>query len=114
MRFYEAMQGRPPLGVYADRMTWIYAVALFVGALMALGWVVGVAIGTWVDGWEFIDPERRFGGFGRALVAGLIGFGMAGMSASYGGWPPVLAFCGAGVGALAMVAVARYFGPENA
>lgn len=106
------MRGRRPVAVYADGMTPIYAVALLIGALLALGWVVGVAIGTWVDGWEFADPDRRFGGTGRAIVAGLIGFGMAGMSASFGGWPPVLAFCGAGAGAGAMVLVARYFGPD--
>ena len=108
------MRGGPFLGVYADRMIPIYAVTLLVGSLMALAWVVGVAIGTWVDGWEFVDPERRFGVFGRTLVAGSIGFGMAGMSASFGGWPPILAFCGAGFGALAMVLVARHFGPDSA
>jgi hypothetical protein len=39
---------------------------------------------------------------------------MAGMSASFGGWPPVLAVLGAIAGAAAMVAVARVFGPDAA
>ena len=92
----------------------IYAIALFAGFLMLLAWIVGVAIGTWVDGWEFADPENRFGVGGRSIVAGLVGFGMAGMSASFGGWPPALAIFGAFAGAAAMVAVARVFGPDAA
>jgi hypothetical protein len=39
---------------------------------------------------------------------------MAGMSASFGGWPPVFAVLGAIAGAAAMVAVARVFGPDAA
>ena len=50
-----------PIPVYADVMVPVYAIALFVGFLMLLAWIVGVAIGTWVDGWEFADPESRFG-----------------------------------------------------
>lgn len=92
----------------------VYAIALFAGFLMLLAWIVGVAVGTWVDGWEFADPERRFGALGRSIVAGVVGFGMAGMSASFGGWPPVLAVFGALAGAAAMVAVARVFGPDAA
>jgi hypothetical protein len=92
----------------------VYAIALFVGFLLLLVWIVGVGIGTWVEGWEFADPERRFGFVGRSIVAGLVGFGMAGMSASFGGWPPVLAVVGAIGGAAAMVAVARVFGPDAA
>jgi len=91
----------------------LYAIALFIGFLLLLAWIVGVAVGTWVEGWEFADPERRFGVVGRSVVAGTVGFGMAGMSASFGGWPPVLAFFGAVAGAGAMVVVARFFGPES-
>ncbi|MCL1692697.1 MAG: hypothetical protein M3096_03330 [Actinomycetia bacterium] len=91
----------------------VYAIALFVGFLLLLAWIVGVGIGSWVEGWEFADPERRFGFAGRSIVAGLVGFGMAGMSASFGGWPPALAILGALAGAAAMVAVARVFGPDT-
>ena len=103
-----------PIPVYADVMVPVYAIALFVGFLMLLAWIVGVAIGTWVDGWEFADPESRFGAVGRSIVAGVVGFGMAGMSASFGGWPPALAILGALAGAAAMVIVARVFGPDTA
>lgn len=103
-----------PIPVYADVMVPVYAIALFVGFLMLLAWIVGVAIGTWVDGWEFADPESRFGVVGRSIVAGVVGFGMAGMSASFGGWPPALAILGALAGAAAMVVVARVFGPDTA
>jgi hypothetical protein len=95
-------------------MVAVYAIALLVGFLMLLAWIVGVAVGTWVDGWEFADPERRFGAAGRSVVAGTVGFGMAGMSASFGGWPTPLALLGALAGAAAMVLVARFFGPETA
>lgn len=98
--------------VYADGMIPAYAVALLVGFLMLLAWIVGVAVGTWVDGWESADPELRFGTVGRSIVAGIVGFGMAGMSASFGGWPPMLAIVGALAGAAALVVVARVFGPE--
>jgi len=92
----------------------VYAISLFLGFLLLLAWIVGVAVGSWVEGWEFADPERRFGATGRSVVAGVVGFGMAGMSASFGGWPPALAILGALAGALAMVVVARFFGPDTA
>jgi len=92
----------------------VYAIAPFVGVLVLLAWIVGVAVGTWVDGWEGVDPEARFGGVGRSTVAGVAGFGIAGMSASFGGWPSVPAFLGVVAGAAAMVAVARALGPDTA
>jgi hypothetical protein len=92
-------------------MVWVYAAALAVGFVALLLWIVGVALGTWVEGWEFADPERRFGATGRSVVAGVVGFGMAGMSATFAGWQPVLAFVAAALGAAAVVAVARVFAP---
>jgi uncharacterized membrane protein AbrB (regulator of aidB expression) len=92
----------------------VYAVALIVGFLLLVAWIVGVAIGAWVEGWEFADPERRLGAKGRFTVAGVVGFGMAGMSASFGGWPPALAFVGAVAGGIGMIVVARVFGPDTA
>jgi hypothetical protein len=43
----------------------------------------------------------------------IIGFPMAGMSASFGGWPPALAFVGAVAGGIGMIVVARVFGPDT-
>jgi len=90
-------------------MVWVFALALSAGILMLLAWIAGVGIGTWVDGWEFADPERRFGAPGRSIVAGAIGFGMAGMSATFAGWHPIVATIAAILGAVALVAVARVF-----
>ncbi len=39
----------------------VYAIALFVGFLILLACLVGVAVAPWVHGWQFADPERRFG-----------------------------------------------------
>jgi hypothetical protein len=94
-------------------MVWVYAVALIAGFLALLLWIVGVALGTWVDGWEFADPERRFGVAGRSVVGGVVGFGMGGMSATFAGWHPALALGAAVLGAAALVFVARVFAPAE-
>ena len=95
-------------------MVWVYAVALIAGLLMLLGWIVGSALGAWVEGWEFADPENRFGATGRSVVAGSVGFGIAGMSATFAGWHPPVAVVAAVLGAAAMVTVARVFAPAEA
>ena len=94
-------------------MVWIYAIALGLGLLALLVWLVGVAVATWVDGWEFADPERRFGETGRSATAAVFGFGMGGMSATFAGWNPVIAAAAALVGGAALVAVARVFAPAH-
>ena len=95
-------------------MVWVYAVALIAGLLMLLGWIVGSALGAWVEGWEFADPENRFGATGRSVVAGSVGFGIAGMSATFAGWHPLVAVVAAVLGAAALVTVARVFAPAEA
>lgn len=95
-------------------MVWVYAIALGAGVLMLLAWIVGAALGAWVEGWESADPESRFGGNGRSIVAGTFGFGMAGMSATFAGWHPIVALIAAGLGAAALVMVARAFAPAEA
>lgn len=94
-------------------MTALYSVALVVGALAFLVWVAATAVANTVAGWEGIDPEARFGMIGRSVVAGIVGFGMAGMSASFGGWTSVLAFLAAVAGAVGLVVVAFWLGPEE-
>lgn len=101
------------LSVYADPVVWIYAIALALGLLALLVWIVGVAVGAWVDGWEFADPERRFGETGRSTTAAVFGFGMGGMSATFAGWNSVLAAAAALVGGAALVVVARVFAPTQ-
>jgi NAD/NADP transhydrogenase beta subunit len=48
------------------------------------------------------------------VVAGLIGFGMAGISVLYTQLPDLFALAGGFVGAAALIAVSRYFGPSPA
>lgn len=95
-------------------MVWVYAVALAAGIVLLLAWIAAAAVAAWVDGWEFADPEQRFGARGRFVVAGSIGFGMAGMSATYGGLHPVVAVVAAFAGAAALIWVARTFAPVQA
>lgn len=92
-------------------MTPVYALVLVAGFIGLLVWVAMTAVGDTVEGWSRVDPEARFGVKGRFAVAAALGFGLAGMSATFAGWPGVLAFVGAVGGALASVAVAARYGP---
>ena len=82
-------------------MVKIYALVLVVGFVALLVWIMGRALSENVarPAW---DPEARFGVAGRRVVAGLVGFGIAGMSAEFSprdlSWPValVLALVGAG------------------
>jgi len=92
----------------------VYAISLVLGSAGLLTWIVMASIAGTVEGRESAHPERRFGEAGRALVAGLLGFGMAGMSASYGGWPAPLALVGALAGGAALALVARWLARPDA
>jgi uncharacterized protein (DUF697 family) len=59
------------------KMRAVYSIALLVGVLALLAWLVGHAAGA---SW---DPEERLGLRGRRVVGGLTGFGLAGMSAEF-------------------------------
>ncbi|MBT8215574.1 MAG: hypothetical protein KJO17_01845 [Acidimicrobiia bacterium] len=85
----------------------LFAIALGVGFLGLLGWIVTSAVAASVDGWEGIDPDERLGTNGRTAVAGVFGFGMAGLSAAYAGWPTAATAGAAIVGAIAAGAIAR-------
>ena len=85
----------------------MYAVALGAGFFGLLGWIAAAAVAASVDGWERIDPDERLGVNGRSAVAGVFGFGMAGLSAAYAGWPTAAAAGAAILGAVAAAAVAR-------
>ena len=91
----------------------VYAVVLSVGAVALLAWLVMGLTATSVDGKEGWNPEDRFGLPGRQVVAGLLGFGLGGMSASYAGWAAGLAILaaigGVGVGLLSV----RLLGVED-
>ena len=88
-------------------MTAVYATALVVGVLLLLGWVAAVAVSATVPGWDHVDPDIRFGRTGRAVVAGFSGFGLGGMSSTFGGWPAFAALLGAVGGAGLVIAASQ-------
>lgn len=94
-------------------MTIFYGAILAVGFAMLVVWLVLTAVASGVDGWGDRDPELTFGATGRAVVAGTVGFGMAGISMLYTQMPEVLSVVAAVIGAGAMVAVSRWLGPTE-
>jgi hypothetical protein len=75
-------------------MVKFYAIAL---ALGVIGLMVVILGGTFAEnvGREDRNPGRRIGPAGRAVIGGLVGFGMAGLSAEFSTldleWPAALA-----------------------
>lgn len=63
-------------------MTAVYAVATTVGALVLIGWMIAHGLAA-AAGRADRDPEERFGIGGRRVVAAVVGFGIAGMSAEF-------------------------------
>jgi hypothetical protein len=86
-------------------MVKVYAICLSLGAIGLLVVVLGGAFAENVGRPER-DPGRRIGVFGRALIGGLLGFGMAGMSGEFSvsdlSWQTalLLAIAGGGAGAV--------------
>ncbi|MEX1005070.1 MAG: hypothetical protein WD156_06860 [Acidimicrobiia bacterium] len=82
----------------------VYAIVLAVGVVLLIAWILMTVLAGNLDR-PSIDPEARFGLAGRRVVAGSVGFGMAGMSAEYSplgiSWPLALVLAVAGGGALA-------------
>jgi hypothetical protein len=94
-------------------MTAVYAVTLVVGFLGLGAWIVATAVADVVDGWQRVDPESRFGPWGRRGLSALIGFGMTGISTTYGGWPDVASFGAAVVGGVSLAAISEWLGPRT-
>lgn len=90
----------------------IYAVATAVGVLAVLTWIGLTVFAATVPDRASLDPEVRYGVTGRFVVAGLFGFGLAGMSASFAGWPWLAGLAAAVAGAVGAGLVARFLGPE--
>ncbi|MCH7670239.1 MAG: hypothetical protein IIC71_13725 [Acidobacteria bacterium] len=72
-------------------MTALYAGALALGIVGILAWIAHVAI---TMGSDLPPPKTHVG----ATVGALVGFGMAGMSASFAGGNTVVSFVGAIIG----------------
>jgi hypothetical protein len=84
----------------------VFGFALGFGFVTLLGWIAATAVASSVEGWQNVDPDARFGLAGRRVVAGLFGFGMAGLSAAYAGWSTPIATLAAVAGALVAAAIA--------
>ena len=86
-------------------MVKVYAIALVVGLLGLLVVILGGSLAENL-GREDTDPGRKLGRPGRAVIGGLVGFGMAGLSAEFSPlgleWSSsvLLALVGAAAGAL--------------
>lgn len=86
-------------------MVKVYAIALVVGIVGLLVVILGGSLAENL-GRESRDPARRLGRPGRAMIGGLVGFGMAGISAEFSPlgleWPGafLLALLGAAAGAV--------------
>lgn len=84
----------------------IYGISLAVGFVALLVWITAVFASGSVKNWDSFDLERRFGVNGRRVIAAVLGFGMAGLSASYAGWNAGLAAGAAVAGAAVGIALA--------
>lgn len=88
-------------------MVKVYAVVLVVGIVALLGWIMARAFAVNIER-PSLDPEQRFGVPGRRVVAAMVGFGMAGMSAEFSprdiAWPLALVLAVAGAAAAAWYA----------
>jgi hypothetical protein len=63
-------------------MVKVYSVALVVGIVGLLAVILGGAFAENL-GRESLDPARKLGRTGRAVIGGLVGLGMAGLSAEF-------------------------------
>ena len=83
----------------------VYAVVLAAGVVLLIAWIFATYLGRTVTEWKRFDPEERLGKPGRRVVAGLVGFGLAGMSAEFSpfdlSWPVALVLAVAGAAAMA-------------
>ena len=94
-------------------MTAVYAIALTVGLFALVAWIAMSAVAESVDGWDRFDPQTVVGDRGRLVIAGAIGLGMAGLSASYAGWSTGVAAVASILGAGGLAAVAFLLGAPN-
>ena len=99
-------------------MVRVYAVILAAGVLLLIGWIFATYLASNVPSWKRFDPEEGVGIPGRRVVAGLVGFGIAGMSAEFSPfdlwWPVALVLAIAGAGAMVWYAGSvERLGPER-
>lgn len=89
-------------------MVKVYAIVLAMSVVLLIAWIFATYLGGNVAAWKRFDPEERLGKPGRRVVAGFVGFGMAGMSAEFSpldlSWPVGLVLAVVGATALAFYA----------
>ena len=88
----------------------VYALLLSIGIVALLAWIVMAALATNLEGWDWLHPDNGLGETGKAVIAGMVGGGMAGISAEFAGWSPALGIGAAVLGAAAAVVFARALG----
>lgn len=98
-------------------MVRVYAVVLVIGLIALLAWILAHTVFA-ASSRRALDPEERFGVPGRRVVAGLIGFSMAGLSAEFSprdiSWPVALVLAVIGATVLAWYAGRPIFAPGGA
>jgi hypothetical protein len=97
-------------------MVRVYAVVLVIGLIALLAWILAHTVFAASSRGAF-DPEERFGVPGRRVVAGLVGFSMAGLSAEFSprdiSWPVALVLAVMGAAVLAWYAGRPNFTPDE-
>lgn len=83
-----------------------YWIAFAVGLTTLIVWILMRGLAH-ADVLVRFDPEQRVPNL-KLVVAGLLGFAMAGLSSSYAGWDPALTFVGAVVGGTAAAWYAKW------
>ena len=82
----------------------VYAIVLAAGVLLLITWIFATYLGGNVPAWKRFDPEEKLGKPGRRVISGLVGFGLAGMSAEFSpfdlSWPVGLVVAVAGAAAM--------------
>lgn len=93
-------------------MTALYSLALFAAALALVAWVVAAVAAANPES-RLPDPDVRFGLRGRSVVAGVLGFGLGGLSATFAGWSTPMALVAGLAGAAFLAASGLILGPEG-
>lgn len=89
-------------------MTAGFAIVLVLGVVGLLAWITMSVVAGNVEGWDRFDPDLVLGRWGRRIVAGLVGAGMAGMSATFAGWPTAVTVVASVVGGVGLAAVSDW------
>ena len=97
-------------------MVRVYAIVLVIGLIALVAWILAHSVVAG-SARASLDPEERFGIAGRSVVAGLVGFSMAGLSAEFSpreiSWPVALVLAVIGAAVLAWYAGRPIFTPAT-